>query len=232
MSRLSALADLVPAHVAVVELFDDDPGGDELFDEEWAVVDNAVATRRAEFAAGRVCARRALARLGFAPAPILSGPAREPLWPDGVVGSITHCAGYRAAAVARSADVATVGIDAEPHEPLPDGLVDVVSLAEERSQLAALSAAHSGTRWDRLLFCAKESVYKAWFPLTGRWLGFEDAAITFATDGRSFTARILIDGSTNDGGMCAGFTGSWCVARGLVVAAISVPAPHRRLRTG
>jgi 4'-phosphopantetheinyl transferase EntD len=190
----------------------DDPESGELFDEEWAVVDNAVAARRAEFAAGRVCARRALAELGVPPTPILSGPAREPLWPDGVVGSITHCAGYRGAAVARSIDVATIGIDAEPHEPLPDGLIDVVGLAEERSQLAALSAARSGTRWDRLLFCAKESVYKAWFPLTGRWLEFEDAVITFATDESSFTARILIDGS--------GFTGSWCVARGLVVAAI------------
>jgi 4'-phosphopantetheinyl transferase EntD len=225
--RDRVIADLVPAQVAVVEKFDDSPA-EELFDEERALVDKAVATRRTEFATGRGCARRALSELGFAPTPILSGHSREPLWPEGVIGSITHCAGYRAAAVARLTEVQTIGIDAEPHEPMPDGLIDIIALADERAHLAALSAADRGTRWDRLLFSAKESVYKAWFPLTGRWLGFEDALITFAPDKKTFTARILVDGSTIDGGVCTGFTGAWCVGRGLVVAAISVTAPRGR----
>ena len=64
------------------------------------------------------------------------GAKREPLWPAGVVGSITHCDGYRAAAVARATDLATVGIDAEPHEPLPDGVLAAIALPAEPPRAA------------------------------------------------------------------------------------------------
>jgi 4'-phosphopantetheinyl transferase EntD len=73
----------------------------------------------------------------------------------------------------------TIGLDAEPHDELPDGVLDAVSLAPERERVAELTAAVPGVCWDRLLFCVKESVYKAWFPLTGRWLGFEEACVDF-----------------------------------------------------
>jgi 4'-phosphopantetheinyl transferase EntD len=77
--------------------------------------------------------------------------------------------------------------------------------------------------WDRLLFSAKESVYKAWFPLTGRWLGFEDAHLTFDPDDGTFSARILIDGATTDGPPLTGFTGRYLVRDGYVLTAIAVP---------
>lgn len=179
------IARLLPPEVVAVELFHD-PTGALLFAEEQALIANAVPQRRDEFTTARVCARRALAGLGYPPAPILPGPRREPLWPDGVVGSITHCVGYRAAAAAHAADVLTIGIDAEPHQPLPDGVFEWISLPAERSQLQALSAAEPDVHWDRLLFCAKESVYKAWYPITKRWLGVKDADVTVdATGGTS-----------------------------------------------
>jgi 4'-phosphopantetheinyl transferase EntD len=78
----------------------DDEAGARLFPEEAMQLDGAVDSRLREFATGRSCARQALAGLGLAPAPILRGAKREPLWPAGIVGSITHCRGYRAAAVA------------------------------------------------------------------------------------------------------------------------------------
>lgn len=90
---------------------------------------------------------------------------------------MTHCAGYRAAAAARARDVVTIGIDAEPHAVLPDGVLDVVALPEERAWIYELARSAEEVHRDRLLFSAKESVYKAWFPLTGRWLGFEDAEL-------------------------------------------------------
>ena len=99
------------------------------------------------------------------------------MWPDGVVGAITHCAGFRAAAVAWRAQVRTVGLDAEPHTALPDGVLEAVSDAGERALLERLAREQPEVRWDKILFSAKESVYKAWFPLTGRWLGFEDAEL-------------------------------------------------------
>ncbi len=140
-----------------------------------------------------------------------------------MVGSITHCEGYRACAVARGSDIVTIGLDAEPHDKLPDGVLDAVTLPPERARVAELAAAEPGVRWDRLLFCAKESVYKAWFPLTGRWLGFEDARVDFDPDKQTFDARLLVPGPLVNGEPLTGFTGRWLIGKGLIVTAIVVP---------
>jgi 4'-phosphopantetheinyl transferase EntD len=169
------IASLVPAGVAVADARGPLPG-EALLPEEEALVARAVQKRRAEFTTVRTCARIALAELGVPAAPLLSGPKREPLWPAGIVGSLTHCDGYRAAAVARADTLASIGIDAEPHAALPDGILPRVSLPAEQAHLRTLPA---GVHWDRLLFSAKESVYKTWFPLARRWLGFEEAAVEF-----------------------------------------------------
>jgi 4'-phosphopantetheinyl transferase EntD len=187
------IAELVPAGVVVADATGPLPG-EALLPEEEPLVARAVAKRRAEFTTVRTCARIALGRLGLPPAPLLSGPSREPLWPAGIVGSITHCDGYRAAAVARAGEVASIGIDAEPHDALPAGILPRVTLPAERDHLRDLPP---GLHWDRLLFSAKESVYKAWFPLARRWLGFEDAAL-LVTPGAdpargTFTADLLVD---------------------------------------
>jgi 4'-phosphopantetheinyl transferase EntD len=104
---------LLPSEVAYVEAFGDLPDV-KLFPEEETLIARAVGKRRREFTTARSCARSALAALGVAPMPILPGERGAPQWPPGFVGSITHCAGYRAAAVARSRDVLTIGVDAEP----------------------------------------------------------------------------------------------------------------------
>ena len=213
------IGELLPAAAVVVDARGPLPG-EALLPEEEPLVARAVEKRRAEFTTVRTCARRALGRLGLPPAPLLSGDKREPLWPAGVVGSLTHCAGYGAAAVAWASDLATVGIDAEPHDKLPDGVLERVSLPVEQRELRALPA---GVHWDRLLFSAKESVYKAWFPLTGRWLGFEDAELVPAADG-TFRAGLRVPGPVVDGVALASFTGRWIVRDGLVITAIAVPA--------
>jgi 4'-phosphopantetheinyl transferase EntD len=198
-----------------------DPPDATLLPPEEAIVARAVDKRRRDFTTGRHCARRALARLGIAPAPLLAGPAGEPLWPAGVVGSITHCAGYRAAAVARTADLATLGIDAEPHEPLPGGVLEVVALPVERAQLRHLAtAADPAVRWDRVLFCAKEAVYKAWYPHGRRMLDFDEAQVALDPDG-TLTARLLVPGPTIDGRRLHGLAGRWATGEGLVVAAVT-----------
>ncbi|MET8910657.1 4'-phosphopantetheinyl transferase superfamily protein [Micromonospora sp. NPDC004551] len=214
---------LLPAGAVAVEAFSDIPGEAPWPGEE-DLLARAVEARRREFVTARRCAREALARLGYAPAPIRPGPKREPRWPAGVVGSITHCAGYRAAAVARDTALAGLGIDAEPHEPMPGGVAEVVTTAGEPAALARLRAAHPAVHWDRLLFSAKESVYKAWYPLTGRWLGFEDAELSVDPAAGSFTARVLVDATRADGGPpLAALDGRWLVADGLVLTAVAVP---------
>src|SRR5271163_3067971 len=158
---------LLPAGVVAVESFEDVPG-ETVFPGEEGLVANAVERRRREFVTARRCAREALVKLGHAPVPIRPGPNREPQWPAGLVGSITHTTGFRAAAVAPRSVLASVGIDTEQDHPLPDGVEEAVTVRGEPEMLAALALAFPLTHWGRLLFSAKESIYKAWFPLTGR----------------------------------------------------------------
>lgn len=201
-----------------------------LFPEEQAVVARAVDGRRREFATGRRCARLSLAALGLAAQPLLPGPQGEHRWPAGVVGAMSHCDGYRVAAVARATDLAALGVDAETAARLPDGVLEAVSLPEERADLARLGRTAPEVPWDRLLFSAKESVYKVWFPLARRPLGFEEARLRFTRErdvagavcGR-FEVRLLVPVPAEFSGPVggAGLTGRWLVDEGLVLTALA-----------
>jgi 4'-phosphopantetheinyl transferase EntD len=201
----------------------------ELFPAEAAQIHGAVEARVREFVTGRACARLALCKLHLPITPVLRGAAREPVWPTGVVGSITHCTGYRAAAAARQADMAAIGIDAEVHEALPKGVLEQVAVEEERRWLVTAPA---GVHWDRVLFSAKESVFKAWFPLSGRWLGFDDAVVTFQPSMGTFHAVLLVPSPENLHFDLTGFTGRFLVRGGLVLTAIVVPAIGLDTRAG
>jgi 4'-phosphopantetheinyl transferase EntD len=217
------IEEIVPAAVACAESFGT-LAGTGLFPEEAALVERATEKRRQEFAAGRECAREALAALDMEKSPILRGYRGAPQWPLGIVGSITHCAGYCAAAVARTKDLAAVGLDAEPNAALPGGVLEMVSLPAERARLRDLASAHPEISWDRLLFCAKEAVYKVWFPLTGRWLGFADADITINAADGTFAARLLVPAPDLGGRQLdGGFTGRWLSRENLILTAIAVP---------
>ncbi|MFD6103775.1 4'-phosphopantetheinyl transferase Npt [Nocardia salmonicida] len=191
------------------------------------LIAKSVEKRRRDFIGARHCARLALEQLGEQPVAIGKGERGMPLFPRGIVGSLTHCDGYRAAATAHSLRFRSVGIDAEPHDTLPDGVLDSVSLPAEREWLSDTPG--EGLHLDRLLFCAKEATYKAWFPLTLRWLGFEDAHITFEIDSRTddsgsgtFHTKLLVPGLTKDGGAAlTEFDGNWLIADGLILTAIA-----------
>jgi 4'-phosphopantetheinyl transferase EntD len=223
---------LLPPAVRTRAAYGDELDHVPLHPEEEPAVARAVPKRRAEHAAGRACAREALAALGEKPVAIPRDNADRgaPVWPKGVIGSITHCDGYRAAAVARSAQILALGIDAEPDGPLPEGVLGAIhSTDRERAALAELTAAEPAIHWDRLLFSAKESVYKAWHPHHHRMLGFEECELLFdgpaSASGGSYTARVLVPGPLLSGG--AGpevFTGRWIARGGLVATAIAVPA--------
>ena len=225
------LPELLPDTVVAVETYGDDTAAEAaLYPQEEAVVARAVAKRRREFAAVRACARRAMEKLGVPPQPVLPGERGAPGWPEGLTGSMTHCDGYRAAALVRTTDLASLGIDAEPHGPLPEGVLDAIALPEEARRLSRLVERQPAVQWDRLLFSAKESVYKAWFPLTGAWLDFSGADIdlvpapgTWRTG--TLRARLTVPGPVLGGRRQGWFEGRWAVGEGHVVTAVTVPHP-------
>jgi len=213
----SVLEHLVPPFVACVETTHDRLDID-LFPSEREALGRAVEKRRREFTSGRACAREALERLGAPVVAIPSGPRGEPVWPAGIVGSITHCRGYRACAVARSDAVTAIGIDAEPNDPLPHGVLEDVLHGRE----LALRG-RDPVDLPRLVFSAKEAVYKAWFPLTGRWLGFEDVEVSVDLAGGGFQARLLVPGPVVAGAPINEFMGRWTLQNGVLCTAVVVP---------
>ena len=211
---------LLPGTVATAETREDVIEV-ELFAEERRTLGRAVEKRRREFVTGRACARLALGKLGIEPSAIPGGERGEPLWPERIVGSITHCAGYRAAAVAWRDDIAAIGIDAEEDARLPVGVLEEVAFGPE----LALARTDGPAHMDRLLFSAKEAVYKAWFPLAGRWLGFDDVELGVDVGGGKFRARLLVPGPMLDGRRLTEFAGCWVVEDGVICSAVVVAGP-------
>jgi 4'-phosphopantetheinyl transferase EntD len=221
---------LVPNLVATAETRQD-RFDIELFSAELGSLGPAAEKRRREFVTGRACARLALGRLGAPVVAIPRGQRGEPLWPVGVVGSITHCLGYRACAVAWSDVVVAVGIDAEPNAPLADGVLEKVAHGRELEDVGGRLPPTGGEgRVDlpRLLFSAKEAVYKAWFPLTGQWLGFEDVDLSIDVAQATFRAKLLVRGPVLDGARLTEFAGRWAVEDGIICTAVAIPARARQ----
>jgi 4'-phosphopantetheinyl transferase EntD len=212
----------LPSGVATAEAFGD-PVAPPLLPGD---VDPAEAARwgegrRREFAAGRALARRALLAAGLEPVAVARDARGAPVWPPGAVGSVTHCAGYAAAAVGPARRVRALGVDAEPALPLPAGVLDEIALPDERADLRRLARARPDGCWDRLLLCAKEAVYKAWNPLTGRWLGFEDVRITVHAGGTFATS---VPGAGPRVGRLR-LRGRWARRDGLLLAAAWLGGP-------
>lgn len=145
--------------------------------EEARSVERAVPKRMSEFAAGRQCARRALAELGLGDAPITVAPDRQPLWPPGVVGSITHTTGLCAAVVAESSRLAALGVDTERAGAVKPELWQTICIAEESAWIGALAPGERAAAVT-LLFSAKEAFYKCQYPLLGERFGFSDVFVT------------------------------------------------------
>ncbi|MHB1210257.1 MAG: 4'-phosphopantetheinyl transferase family protein [Acidimicrobiales bacterium] len=188
-----------------------------LFPEEEQTLTRATVDRLREFRTARRCAREALDRLGVMPAAIPVAASRAPVWPPGVLGSITHCRGYRAAAVTREADFSAIGIDAEENLPLPAGVDSVVFSSAERAGLATLSGPQA---WDRLLFSAKESLYKAWFQMTGSPLPYSEVAVRLSSQG-SFTVDLFEEARRTVGHE---MVGRWTAKRGLLITLVVIPS--------
>lgn len=214
---------LLPPGVCAVS---DSPGDSvaQSFAEEDAVVASAGSKRQRDFAAGRSCARRALRRLSRVEVPILVGEHGEPLWPEGIVGSITHCPGYCAAAVAPFDSTVALGIDAERNVSLSSAVIRRICQPKEFEAVSRLAGMCSAS----LIFSAKESVYKAWFPLTGLQLGFSDVAITLEPVRQTFSVTIRSSLLMSAPFQGIDFEGRWMSTAEHVFTAVFAHSKSRR----
>jgi len=188
-----------------------------LLKAEQELVEGAAQTRIEQFTAGRVCSRIALGRFGVAATtPIPRGEDRAPIWPPGFVGSISHTDSWCAAAVARAENVRAVGIDLEPSTPLKEALLKRVCTSKERDWLHELPA--PGLT-GKIVFSAKEAVYKCQYPITGKFLGFHAVEIELG-DG-SFEAVFQQEASEFRPGDV--MSGRYLVEEGLVATACELP---------
>jgi 4'-phosphopantetheinyl transferase EntD len=202
-----------------------------LFPEEVALVAKATAKRREEFTAGRNASRTALASLGAPAQPILRGIHREPLWPNGFVGSITHCDGFCCAVVAQSSKACSLGLDVEEAGPLEEQSAQMVCRLDEFAHFSQLPELPM-TNWTKLAFSAKEAFYKCHNPLTGCALEFQDVAVRFtveaARDAGRFTIALVTHGADSPP-LRPRVLGAWLAHGTRIYAAVThVPAPHIR----
>lgn len=182
-------ASILPAYIRVVTA-EEWMWNTPVAAEEEVVIQRAVEKRRREFRAGRHAAKRALSALEIHRFLLLPGKGREPLWPEGVVGALTHTGNYCAVAVASQKHCAGIGIDAEQCSPLKDELKPMICTPHELEWVAAQEA--QGLHWvSKLLFSAKESIHKIYYPLNTYTLDFLDAELSVDIDQHTFSARII-----------------------------------------
>ena len=208
-----------PWSVGVGLLREDDGGPLDLFPEEAAALSpRAVARRRQQFTLGRAAARAALAALHLPPSPILRGEKGEPMWPPGLVGSITHTEGIAIAVVGSTTHYAGLGVDLEPLDPgLSPRAAHLVCAPSE------LDWAAGDTIRLTMLFCAKEAIFKAVYPLTHVALDFRHAELRWLPTHEAFAATLTVSaGDEFPAGQTLRVT---CrLAEGMALATTYVPA--------
>lgn len=174
----TALRAILGPHVGIGQSDPRDPHND-LWDTERPAMARAVPKRVYEFAAGRRAARAAMQTLGLRPVALPQSDDRLPIWPQGLVGSITHCDTLCLAIV--SERHLSLGIDIEPATPMAPDLIPEICTQAELTALARYPASQK-ERWAKKIFCAKEAIYKARYPSTRAVIGFNAISISLPID--------------------------------------------------
>ena len=171
----SELAALFPTGVVAVELTSAAPRT-VLTPSELTFISHCAPKRIDDFTRGRACAHRGMGELGLGDVSLLAGDKREPLWPEDVVGSITHTTGLAAAVVARRNAIEALGIDCEVVDSVGPDLWERICTLDEQQRLGHLPEAQARQQ-AALIFAAKEAFYKCQFSLSHEWVGFEDVSV-------------------------------------------------------
>jgi 4'-phosphopantetheinyl transferase EntD len=211
----------VQAGVATPSMYDAPlTGAESIGAADWA------PNRRREFAAGRGAARLALSSLGESIVSIPRGPDRAPVWPRGIVGSISHCEGFCGAVAAREVDAVSLGLDVETAEPLPEELHLLIFSPGESSEIEARSR-QTPVDFAKIGFSAKEAFYKCYYPLEKRFLDFRDVVIRFVgptggdPSGGEFQFE-FVDGALPGAHLTTRVVGRWLTDRKFIAAGVTL----------
>ncbi|MCU9837683.1 4'-phosphopantetheinyl transferase superfamily protein [Ruegeria sp. WL0004] len=197
-----------------------DPTRDyEVYAEELAAIPGAVDKRRREFTAGRMATRLALRELGAPAMAVPMGADRAPIWPPGLLGTITHTGTACLAAVAWEGELRLLGLDLEEDSPLDPDLMPTICTPAETAWLAGQD---NRGHWAKLIFSAKECAYKAQYRISRTLFGFDTLRITLDTANKGFTATFR----TGVPGFKRGdiLRGRFATGHGLIVTAIAESA--------
>jgi 4'-phosphopantetheinyl transferase EntD len=162
----------------------------DLYPEEQECIRKAVHKRRGEFTAGRLCAREVLFRLGVVNFPLLVGPGRAPLWPKNIVGSISHCHNLCVVAATKDKEIIGLGVDVEVAEPLEIAVKELVCTEKEKQWIVS-TPPRIGSNLAKIIFSAKESVYKSLFPIMRIPLDFMDIQVVLNTQTNEFVVELF-----------------------------------------
>ena len=182
------LQEILPADIT--SIFSARPPTDaRLWGIETEMARNMGEKRYAEFIHGRHTARLALQQIGCPQAAIGKGKSREPLWPQHIVGSISHTLHCAAAAVTFDNKYLGVGVDMEPSKQLEEKLFKAICRPEElalfdRENLTPRAAGERA----KLLFSIKESIYKCLWPSVQSFIDFTEMQIELNESKQSYTA--------------------------------------------
>ena len=213
---------LFPEHVITEETGNEITFG-EIYPEEEIYVSKAVQKRRIDFANGRICAKKALARTGINKFPLTMSKDRSPIWPDNIVGSISHTKGYCGVAIALKKDAKSIGLDIECDNRLSKKCWYLTCTKEELRQIESLPDDMQNTL-ATLIFSAKECFYKCQYPISKSWSGFHDAILRtdLALEDGKFEIELQNEISAN--GLKKGdlFDGRYIFKNGFVFSGITL----------
>jgi len=165
-----------PSNIFSQYFTDEFVGSEHLTDNEKVITPKFSIKRLKEFSTGRFCARQALMELGYAPTDILKGTDNEPLWPDGITGSISHSGQFTGAIVGSTSNFTAIGIDIETIGKITSDMWDILYTPAEQQFLNAFASKQLAF-YTTLIFSFKESFYKMQFPLTKTFLEFTDVEV-------------------------------------------------------
>ena len=151
--------------------------------------------RLADFSTGRYCAMKALEQIGIQNVIIPIGKDREPIWPEGIVGSISHCESLTGAIVSRKADHISLGLDMEEIGRVTADLWPYVFTDKEIEYLNTLPIDQQELICTSI-FSLKEAFYKFQFPITNLFLDFLDVEVQIPELNRMVVLSGLIPSSS------------------------------------